>query len=112
MKALVVPLGVVGLIAVLYLLFIFADLSQRLGAVTKMKPHYRWFWIASGFLSVSILARVMRSSQTLALETEGTAGNVPLFYLVIYYLPFVIAMTISVGIAWRYWNWLFKERLS
>jgi hypothetical protein len=81
----VTPLGVVGLIAVIYLVYIFANLSQRLGAVTKM------------------LARVIRSNGLL---------NNSLIYVATYHLPFVIAVAISVGIAWYYWSWLFKEKLT
>jgi hypothetical protein len=35
-----------------------------------------------------------------------------LFSLVVYQIPFVLAMVISVALAWRYWSWLFKEKLS
>jgi hypothetical protein len=32
--------------------------------------------------------------------------------LVMYHIPFAGAMVISVVIAWRYWSWLFKEKLQ
>lgn len=112
MNVLITPLGVLGLIAVIYLVYIFAILSQRLGAVTKMPPYFRGFYVAMAFLGISTLARVMRSN--LALSPQSSIGllNAPLFNLVVYHAPFVIAIVISVGVAWRYWSWLFKERLA
>ena len=112
MNMLITPLGVLGLIAVIYLVYILAILSQRLGAVTKMPPYYRGFYAAMALLGISTLARVMRSS--LALSPQSSIGllNTPLFYLVVYHAPLVIAMVISVGVAWRYWSWLFKEKLA
>lgn len=112
MNALVMPLGIVGLIAVMYLLYIFANLSQRLGAVTKMKPYYRGFYMAMGFLGVSIVTRVVVSSLALAPQPGAGFLNGSLVYLAVYHVPFVIAVAISVTVAWRYWSWLFKEKLT
>jgi hypothetical protein len=100
----VIPIGVVGLIAVIYMLYILANLSQRLGAVLKMPPYYRSFYVAMGFLSVSVLSRVALSSLALV--------SPPLLTILTYDAPFIIAMLISVVVAWRYWGWLFKEKLS
>ncbi len=110
MSVLITPLGVVGLLAVMYMLYIFGNLSQRLGAVTKMKPYYRGFYGAMFFLTISILARVAGSSLVLSGRITAGSLNSPLF-LGLYYLPFVISMAISVPVAWHYWSWLFKEKL-
>jgi hypothetical protein len=32
------------------------------------------------------------------------------FYLVTYYVPMALGMTISIVIVLRYWGWLFSER--
>jgi hypothetical protein len=112
MSVLVTPLGVVGLIAVIYLAYIYANFSQRLGAVTKMLPYFRGFYVAMALLSISTLARVIRSNVVLSPQSSSSWSSSPLFYLVVYHAPFVIAVAISVGVAWRYWSWLFKERLS
>jgi hypothetical protein len=115
MNALVVPLttqlGVVGLIAVMYMLYILANLSRRLGAVTKMKPYYRGFYGAMGFLAISLLARMTFSSVALSPEPSASLPIMLFITLVVYHLPFVIAMAISAVVAWRYWSWLFKEKL-
>ncbi len=110
MIVLITPLGVVGLLAVMYVLYIFANLSQRLGAVTKMKPYYRGFYVAMAFLTISSLARIAGSS----LAVSGPVGRSDLlgpWFLAFYYVPFVVAMIISVVVAWHYWSWLFKEKL-
>ncbi len=109
MSVLITPLGVVGLLAVMYLLYIFANLSQRLGAVTKMKPYYRGFYGAMACLMISVLARVAGSSLALSGHLSAQSLTSPLF-LAAYHIPFVIAMIISVGVAWHYWSWLFKEK--
>ena len=112
MNVLVTPLGVVGLIAIMYLLYIFANLSRRLGAVTKMKPYYRGYYVALAFLSVSLVARIVLSS--LALSPPSSRPDLLsswFFSLAVYHIPFVIAMAISVGITWQYWSWLLKEKL-
>jgi hypothetical protein len=102
MNLLITPLSVIGLGAVGYLLFIFANLSRRLGAVTKMRPYYRGFYVAIGLLVLSFLARVTLSSLTLAPNLSFGLVSTPLFSLVAYH----------VALAWRYWSWLFKEKLS
>ena len=112
MNLLITPLGVIGLAGVAYTLYILANLSRRLGAVTKMPPYYRSFYIAIGLLTLSILARVTLNSMELAPERSTGVISAPWFSLVAYHIPFVLAMVISVAVAWRYWIWLFKEKLS
>ena len=108
----VTPLGMVGLLAVMYTLYILANLSQRLGAVTKITPYYRVFYVAIALLAVALLARVSLGSMVLS-QVPGTdlSGTSPVT-LVAYHVPFAGAMTVSVAIAWRYWSWLFKEKLQ
>lgn len=103
MMPLSIPFSVVGLVAVMYLLYIFAALSRRLGAVTKMKPYYRGFYGAMFAVAVAAVASVLRQSGS------GLEGRV---YLFIYHLPLVAAGLISLVVAYRYWGWLFLERLK
>ena len=73
-------------------------LSQRLGAVTKMPSHYRWFYVAAGLLGVSVAVRLLAVGgvgETLALVYAGSL---------------VLGGIIGVLTAWRYWSWLFGER--
>ena len=113
MNVLVTPLGVVGLISIMYLLYIFANLSRRLGAVTKMRPYYRSYYVALAFLSVSFVARVVLSSVALSPPSLRPALlSSPFFSLAVYHIPFAIATVLSVGVAWQYWSWLLKEKLA
>jgi hypothetical protein len=73
-------------------------LSQRLGAVTKMPSHYRWFFVAAGWLGVAVAARLL---------ALGDAGKT---LALIYVLSVTLGSLIGVLTAWRYWSWLFGER--
>jgi chromate transport protein ChrA len=109
MTVLTTPLSIIGLLAVFFMLFMLANLSRRLGAVTKMKPYYRGFYVAMAILVVPFIARVMRSSMALSPSVGPTLLNNPVFYLFTYHLPSAIALTLSIAVAWRYWGWLFLE---
>jgi len=104
------PLGVIGLIGVICLLLIFANLSKRLGAVTKMKPYYRGFYVAIALVILAALMRLRRGSASLMSPTEASFESERLFYLATYYAPYVIAAVISVIVALLYWSWLFREK--
>lgn len=101
MSPLSFPYSVIGLFATIFLLYIFATLSRRLGAVTKMKPYYRGFYIAMILVGAAIVAAMTWNSES----TSDVS-----IYLVVYYLPLVLAGVISLIIAWRYWGWLIRER--
>ncbi len=109
MSILTTPLGIIGLAAVFFLLFMLATLSYHLGAVTKMKPYYRGFYVAMGILSLPFIVRLVRSSLVLSPQNTPDLLQSPTFYLFTYHLPFALAITLSSVMAWRYWNWLFQE---
>lgn len=109
MTVLTTPLGVVGLLSVFFMLFMLANLSRRLGTVTKMKPYYRGFYIAMAILLVPFVVRIVRSSIALSPSVGPTFLNNPVFYLITYHLPCAAALTLSIVVAWRYWGWLFLE---
>jgi hypothetical protein len=103
MNTLSVLFGVAGLFAAIFLLYIFATLSRRLGAVTKMKPYYRGFYVAMILIGAAIVA---------GLTYNGDRTGDLLIYLFVYYLPLVLAGVISLIVALRYWGWLFRERMK
>jgi hypothetical protein len=107
----VLPLSVIGLGAVMYMLYIFANLSRRLGQVTKMRPYYRAFYVAIGFLTIPALARIFFGNLALATGATQNMFDSTSLALVVYHIPFLIAMALSVVVAWRYWSWLLKEKL-
>ena len=102
-------LGSVGLISAIYITLIIASLSQKLGAVTKMRDYYWGFYVSAIFLLVSLMAYFLRTSVLLASEQVPTLLNNDLFYLLTYYLPLAIGTSISLAITFRYWDWLLKE---
>ena len=98
-----VPFSVSGLVAVMVTLYIFATLSRRLGMVTKMKPYYRGFYVSMVAVAVAMSVAVLRQ--------PAADGNRSI-YLVAYYLPLTVAGVISLAVAYRYWGWLFRERVK
>ena len=102
-------LGSVGLISAIYITLIMASLSQKLGAVTKMRGYYWGFFVSAIFLLVSLMAYFLRTSVLLVSEQVPTLLNNDLFYLLTYCLPLAIGTSISLAITLRYWDWLLKE---
>jgi hypothetical protein len=90
-------LGSVGPLAICVALVVVGLLSSRLGAVTKMPPYYRWFFVAAGLVLVSVVTRLM-----LIKQLDDTL-------LLIYNLLLAAGVTLGVVVAWRYWAWLFGE---
>ncbi|HZY45320.1 MAG TPA: hypothetical protein VFF70_11275 [Anaerolineae bacterium] len=110
MSAIAGPSSVLGLIAALYMLYIFALLSRKLGNVTKMKPHYRGLYLSMALTLVAIVAHVLRVAVWLNPTPMPQVLTTGEFYLVTYYLPLTLAVTISLVVVVRYWGWLFSER--
>jgi len=109
-SVLTAPLSALGLLALTYMLYILASLSQRLGAVIRMRPYYRGFYLSIALTLIAFVAHLMRSSVLLAPEEGPPLLNNTIFYLLAYYLPLTLAVTISLVVAWRYWGWLLQER--
>jgi len=106
------PSSIISLVAELYMLYIFAVLSRKLGAVTKMKPYYRGYYAAMGLILVAIVAHSLRLTSQVSpnLLPELLANRA--FYFWAYDLPLALAATLGVILALRYWGWLFRERLK
>jgi hypothetical protein len=103
--------GSVGLISLLYALIILAQFGRKLGAVTKMRPLYKGYYVAVVLIGIALIARFIRTSVFWAPQaTIPPSLNDPFFYLFLYHLPFALGMSLSLGITWHYWNWLLKER--
>jgi hypothetical protein len=102
-------LGSMGLISAIYITLIISKLSQKLGAVTKMRGYYRGFYVSAIFLLVSLIAHLVKTSVLLASERAPALLNSDLFYLLTYYLPLAIGTSINLAITLRYWDWLLKE---
>ena len=110
MTGFVTLLSPLSTIAVIFMFFILARLSEKLGAVTRMPPYYRWFWIGMGFLGIALIAQLVRISVSLTEQASHWLLSNSFFYLVTYHLPMALGVTIGLVIAWRYWGWLLTER--
>ncbi len=102
--------GSAGLIAIIYIVFILAELSQRLGAVTKMRKYYRGFYLGATFLFVSLLVRLLQIGAFYTPPQTAALLNDDLFYLIVYSLPLALGATTVLLITLRYWSWLLTEK--
>jgi hypothetical protein len=103
-------LGSTGLLSTLYLFFILARLSQKLGEVTRMPPYHRGFYVGQIFLAMALAAYFLRASVYLTPQSFVPLFSDALFYLVVYHLPLALAATAALVITWHYWGWLLRER--
>ena len=110
MSAIAGPPSVLGLLASLYMLYILSTLSRRLGNVTKMKPYYRGLYVAIALILIAVVAHLLRVVGWLDHDSPPNLVITQSFYLVTYYIPMAIAVTISLVVVLRYWSWLFTER--
>jgi hypothetical protein len=104
------PSSEISLLSIIYLLYIFSVLSRKLGHVMKMKPYYRGFYGAMGLIGLALVASWLRLTAQLSPQLLPVVLLDDRVYLFIYDLPLAAAVTLSLGVAWRYWSWLFKER--
>ncbi len=112
MIAITIPLGAVGLLAIVYVGFMFASFSRRLSTVTKMTNHHRWFQAANGLVALAAMSQVVRSIGSLA---PGLALPVLLehwFSLVSFHIPLAIGVTLDLALVWYYWGWILKEKVE
>ncbi len=104
-------LGSIGLAAILFALAILAQFGRKLGAVTKMQPLYRGYYLAIGCVGLALVIRLIRASVFWASpQSIPHLLNAPTFYLLLYHLPLAIGLSLGLGITWNYWSWLLKER--
>ena len=110
MRVLSGVLGMIGLIGLLYGLGLLTQLSRKLGAVTKMAPYYRGYYVAIILGMVALVVRLLVvSAQATSDQPDWAWMGHPLFALFGYHIPLAIAVTVSLAITWRYWAWLLRE---
>ncbi|HEY75881.1 MAG TPA: hypothetical protein G4O00_06840 [Thermoflexia bacterium] len=110
-EILTTPWGPIGLVGLIYATFLYMNLSRRLGAVTKMPPYYRGFFLSTVFLGVALVAHVERKTAYLSAAPETAFLLSPLFGLVFYHIPLFLGVVVDLIIVWKYWSWLLKEGL-
>lgn len=103
--------GSVGLVALIYALWILAQFGRKLGAVTKMRPFYKGYYLAACCLGLALVVRFVRASVFWApTESVPSLLNSSLFYLFLHHLPVAIGLSLGLALTWHYWSWLLKER--
>ncbi len=103
--------GSMGLVSLLYALLILSLFGRKLGAVTKMRPFFRGYYVAAGFVGLALMVRLIRITVFWApLEAIPAILNSPVFYLLLYHLPLAVGLGLGLVITWHYWSWLLKER--
>jgi hypothetical protein len=105
------PAALLASIALLYLLYIFATLSRRLGAVTKMKPYYRWLYVATALVLLSLACEWIALMFHAAPQAAPELLLSEWFYVLGHTLPLLIAVLLALIVVLRYWGWLFRERV-
>lgn len=108
---LTIPWGPIGLLGLIYATFLYANLSRRLGAVTKMPPYYRGFAVATALLSVALVSHVERKAAFLSGDATASFLLSPWYGLLFFHMPLFLGILIDVVLVWRYWSWLLKEDL-
>lgn len=102
-------MGALGTLSILVLFYILAKLSERFGAVIKMRPRYRYYYLALVFLSIGWIAQLLVMAVNLLPANIQNWFDSSWFLLLAYYLPVTIGVTIGLVITWRYWSWLIVE---
>jgi len=106
---LTIPAVLLSAIAIVYLLHIFATLSRKLGAVTKMKPLYRWLYVAMALIAVSFISRWLVLTPYILPQAVPALVSSEWFEVLSSTLPLMIAAVLALVIVLRYWGWLFRE---
>ena len=104
-------LGSLALIAAMYMVHVLTSLSQRLGAVTKVRPYYRGYYVAQVCLAVALVGRLLEVTTFRSPPQELPAFLVdPVIVLLGYHLSLIVGLTIAIVVTIRYWGWLWHER--
>ncbi len=110
MIAMIPLLGTLGVLSLVILFYILAKLSERFGSIIRMKPLYRYYYVALVFLMIGCITQFL-----VALEAS-IPQNISVWFVdvrvlfVAYHLPLAIAATIGLTVTWRYWSWLVTEQ--
>lgn len=104
-------LGTVGTISLVILFFVLAKLSERFGSVIRMRPLYRYYYLALLLALISATAHILVvRAETAAATDIPSWATAPWFSLLAYHLPLAMAVTIGIYVTWHYWSWLITER--
>ena len=111
MTILTIPAILLSTAAIVYLVYIFVMLSRKLGAVTKMKPFYRWLYIAMALIAISFVSRWLMLTPYFLPETAPGMVSSEWFEMLGSTLPLIAAAGLALAVVLRYWGWLFREQV-
>ena len=112
MIAITTPLAPIGLLGIVYLAILFASLSRRLSAVTKMPDHQSWFFVAGGLVALAAVSQVIRGTADLAPHLALSVLQEPWFALVSFHIPLAIGVTLCLVLVLYHWRWVLGERID
>lgn len=109
MTAIFSILSILGTGSLIVLFYVLAKLSERFGAVIKMPPIFRYYYIALIFLAIGAITQFIVAIATLTPKNTSSWLVSSWFLLLAYHLPLAIGLTTGLVITWRYWSWLVTE---
>ena len=112
MSVVTTPLSATAFLSLLLLSLLFANLSRRLGAVTKIVDHQRWFTVAHVCIGVTGVSQMIRGTAHLAPDLALPFLLEPWFALVSFHIPLAIGVTVCLGLVVYYWGWIVRERIK
>lgn len=92
-----------GPLSMTIVLLVLAELSRRLGAVLKIPPWHRGYYIAAGLTIISVVVRLF--SLSLSAQEFSTKHGDDILSLT-YTLSLAGGVCLGLIITWRYWGWL------
>lgn len=102
-------LGTFSTLSLLLLFYILAKLSERFGSVIRMRPIYRYYYVALVFLAIGYGTHLVEAYAVSNPNVVPVWLLTPWFLLVAHHLPLTIGVTIGLVVTWRYWSWLVTE---
>ncbi len=100
-------LGVAAPLALIYGLYVMAQISQRFGSVTKRPPYYRWFYVSMALMLLPAAMRLLAPGTSDDGSGEIVESSIRAF---LYTVPLVLSLAVALGAAWRYWGWLIHSQ--
>ena len=92
-------------ISVILVLLVLANLSSRIGEALAIPKYYVIYYVAAFFITAS-------SFVDLTFGINISHDDKYLLLSTITMVIRVISIIVSIPVAFRYWSWLFKEKLN
>ena len=98
MRLLISVISMTGLVAMGFVFFILARLTQKWEVVTKIKSYYYMFYVSAALVGMASVVRLLRIGY-LGVKTGPQFLLEPQswFYLCFYYIPLAVGITTANG---------------